>query len=63
LKDEWGFSSDHEVRKWLIVFHNLDVKYRTIHELVRYRLKGKLKIPRPLSIKQHELEREEFKKN
>lgn len=63
LKDELGFSSYQEVQKWLIVFHDLDVKYRTIHELVRYRLKGKLKVPRPISIKQNELEREAFKKN
>ncbi len=44
-------------------FFDLDVKYRTVHELVRYRLKGKLKVPRPVSIKQNESEKELFKKN
>ncbi len=63
LKDELGFSSYHEVQKWLKVFFDLDVKYRTVHELVRYRLKGKLKVPRPISIKQNEQEKELFKKN
>ncbi|NET15712.1 MAG: hypothetical protein F6K08_24220, partial [Okeania sp. SIO1H6] len=37
-------------------------KYRTVHELVRYRLKSKLKVPRPLSIKQNVEEFEELKK-
>ncbi len=51
LNDELGFSNYYEVQKWLKVFFDLDVKYRTVHELVRYRLKGKLKVPRPRSIK------------
>ncbi len=63
LNDELGFSNYYEVQKWLKVFFDLDVKYRTVHELVRYRLKGKLKVPRPISIKQNESEKELFKKN
>ena len=63
LKDEQGFSSYQEVQKWLKVCWDLDVKYRTVHELVRYKLKGKLKVPRPLSIKQNKEEKEIFKKN
>lgn len=63
LKDELGFSSYQEVQKWLKVFWDLDVKYRTVHELVRYKLKGKLKVPRPLSTKQNQEKKELFKKN
>lgn len=58
-----GFFSYGEVQKWLEVFYDLKVKYRTVHELVRYRLKSKLKVPRPLSIKQNVEKFEEFKKN
>ena len=58
-----GFFNYGEVQQWLEVFYDLKVKYRTVHELVRYRLKSKLKAPRPLGIKQNVEEFEEFKKN
>ena len=37
--------------------------YRTVHQWTRYRLKGKLKVPRPVSEKQKTGVVEEFKKN
>jgi hypothetical protein len=36
--------------------------YRTVHQWARYRLKGKLKVPRPVSEKQKAGAVEEFKK-
>jgi hypothetical protein len=39
------------------------VAYRTVHQWARYRLKGKLKVPRPVSEKQKLGVVEEFKKN
>jgi hypothetical protein len=39
------------------------VAYRTVHQWTKYRLKGKLKVPRPVSEKQKAGAVEEFKKN
>ncbi len=42
---------------------DLEVRYTVAHKLVRYRLKAKLKVPRPVHTKQKEGVVEEFKKN
>lgn len=63
LKDPQGFSSYKEVQLWLKAVHDLQVEYKTVHQLVRYRLKAKLKVPRPLHIKQEKSAVPEFKKN
>ena len=41
---------------------DLEVGYTVAHKLVRYRLKAKLKVPRPVHTKQKEGVVEEFKK-
>jgi len=58
-----GFSSYKEVHQWLTSCYDLPVAYRTVHQWARYRLKGKLKVPRPVSEKQKPGAVEEFKKN
>lgn len=63
LKDPQGFSSYKEVQLWLKALHDLEVQYKTVHQLVRYRLKAKLKVPRPVHIKQEKGAVQEFKKN
>lgn len=63
LEDPEGFRSYIEVQLWLKTCCSVDVAYRTVHQLVRYRLQGKLKVPRPVSAKQREGQIEEFKKN
>ena len=62
LKDPQGFSSYKEIQVWLEAMCDLDVGYTVVHKLVRYRLKGKLKVPRPVHTKQKEGVVEEFKK-
>lgn len=52
LADPEGFSSYGEVQQWLAAVHGQEVAYRTVHQWVRYRLKGKLKVARPVSSKQ-----------
>jgi hypothetical protein len=42
---------------------DLDIDYTVADKLVRYRLKAKLKVPRPVHTKQKEGVVEEFKKN
>lgn len=58
-----GFSSYKEVHQWLTSCCDIPVAYRTVHQWSRYRLKGKLKVPRPVSEKQKTGAPEEFKKN
>ncbi len=47
---------------WLNTCFELEVADRTVHELVRSKLKAKLKVPRPLHIKQNKEAKENFKK-
>ncbi len=63
LKNPEGFQSYGEIQLWLKTCFDVDVAYRTVHQLVRYKLKGKLKVPRPLHIKQNQEAKENFKKN
>lgn len=57
-----GFKSYIEVQQWLENTLGVKAEYRTVHELVRYRLKAKLKAARPTNSKQDPLELEAFKK-
>ena len=63
LQDEQGFSSYKEIQTWLQVVHDVEMSYTGVHQLVRYRLKAKLKVPRPVHIKQEQGAAEDFKKN
>ncbi len=63
LQNPEGFQSYGEIQLWLSTCFDIDVAYRTVHELVRYKLKAKLKVPRPLHIKQNREAKENFKKN
>nr|WP_290221119.1 helix-turn-helix domain-containing protein [Trichocoleus desertorum] len=47
-----GFKSYGEVEQWVRSELGKAVKYKTVHKTVRYRLKAKLKVPRPQSIQQ-----------
>ncbi len=61
LKDPEGFSSYQEVRIWLWAIQGINLGYQTIHRLVRYQLKAKLKVARPRSSKQKPAAVETFK--
>ena len=58
-----GFESYGEIVEWLKRQHGLDIEYATVYAWVRYRLKAKLKVPRPQSQEQDEELISEFKKN
>lgn len=62
LQDPEGFGSYKEVQQWLQGVCGLNVAYKTVHGTVRYRLKAKLKRPRPRSEKQAPGAVEAFKK-
>jgi putative transposase len=63
LQEPKGCSSYKEVHQWLTSCCEVKVAYRTVPQWARYRLKGKLKVPRPVSEKQKPGVVEEFKKN
>ena len=52
-----GFASYVELQQWLREEFGLDVPYPTLHGLVRYQLKAKLKRPRPSHAKKTSLRR------
>jgi transposase len=47
LATSTGFASYLEVQRWLHEECGVDVPYKTLHGIVRYQLKAKLKRPRP----------------
>lgn len=60
---EQGFKSYQEIRTWLRAVEGVEASYKVVHDTVRYQMKAKLKVPRPVGIK-HQIEaEEEFKKN
>lgn len=63
LSTRSGFSSYGEIQSWLAEKHQLQIAYSTVHGTVRYRLKAKLKSPRPSSNDGHLTQQQEFKKN
>lgn len=63
LNTRSGFSSYGEIQSWLAKKHQLQIAYSTVHGTVRYRLKAKLKSPRPSSSDSDLTQQQEFKKN
>lgn len=62
LESETGFSSYGEIISWLKTEYGLELTYATVYYWVHYRLKAKLKVPRPCSAKQDPVAVERFKK-
>ena len=60
LQDPRGVSSYKEIWQWLRE-QGVEVGYSTVHRIVRYQLKAKLKVPRPRHHKQHPQAIEQFK--
>lgn len=53
LTEPVGFKSYGEIQQWLLNRLGVKAEYRTVHELVRYRLKAKLKAARPVHAQQN----------
>lgn len=62
LQEPQGFHSYGQIQQWLATEFGLCVKYKTVHQLVHYRLKAKLKVPRPQSVNQNPESQSLFKK-
>lgn len=59
---EIGFSGYKQIQDWLGSVLGIEAEYATVHNLVRYQLKAKLKVPRPRNRKQDADKLEAFKK-
>lgn len=60
LLDPEGFETYGEVQLWLRAVLGIEANYHVVHNLVRYKLKAKLKVPRPRSNEQDPLVIEDF---
>ncbi|WP_442938170.1 winged helix-turn-helix domain-containing protein [Nostoc sp.] len=56
------FAGYKEIQNWLGSVLGIEAEYATVHHLVRYQLKAKLKVPRPRNRKQDTQKLEAFKK-
>ena len=63
LSQPQGFKSYGEIQDWLNQEFGIDLAYKSVHKIVRYKLKAKLKIPRPQSQKTKPQVQDNFKKN
>ena len=54
LEQPEGFTSYGQIQQWLEQEEGKQVLYKTVYKTVRYRLKAKLKVPRPCSLEQDE---------
>ena len=57
------FKSYKEIGKWVEENYQISVKYQRLHKQLYYRMKAKLKVPKPASIKKDKSPEIEFKKN
>ena len=63
LSQPQGFKSYGEIQDWLNQEFGIDIAYKSVHKIVRYKLKAKLKTPRPQSQKTKPKVQNAFKKN
>lgn len=63
LSSDEGFQSYGQIQQWLRHELGINIAYKTVYQLVRYKLGGKPKVPRPKSRKQHPASQSHFKKN
>ena len=62
LEQGSAFKSYREIVEWLKTEYDLELTYATVYSWVHYRLKAKLKVPRPHSVKQDAVALDQFKK-
>lgn len=62
LEQGTAFKSYGEIVEWLKTEYDLELTYATVYSWVHYRLKAKLKVPRPHSAQQDAVAAKQFKK-
>lgn len=63
LRRRRGFNSYKSIQRWLEKRYSLSVPYSTVHGIVRYGLKAKLKVGRKSHVKKNEKDGVAFRKN
>ena len=63
LEKPEGFDSYGAIRIWLKRKFTLSIPYKTVHSIVRYRLKAKLKVGRKSHVKKNQKKVDEFRNN
>jgi len=63
LEKPEGFSSYKAIQIWLEQKFTLSIPYKTVHGIVRYRLKAKLKVGRKSHVKKDQKKVDEFRSN
>lgn len=61
LKNTSGFGSYVELQTWLRETHDVSIRYKTLHRIVRYQLQAKPKIPRRSHEKKNNAEEAAFR--
>jgi transposase len=54
LQQPHGFGSYGEIQRWISTTFGVQLSYNAVHKLVRYKLRAKLKVPRPSHTKNPE---------
>lgn len=62
LQQPQGFDGYQAICDWLESQLGIKAEYKTVHQLVHYRLQASLKVPRPVSIEQSTAQMEAYKK-
>lgn len=61
LAESTGFVSYVQLQSWLKETHDFSIKYNTLHRIIRYELKAKLKVPRRSHEKKNDAEESAFR--
>lgn len=62
LEEPQGFDGYQAICDWLKGQLGIPAEYKTVHQLVRYRLQSSPKVPRPISVEQSSEQLEAYKK-
>lgn len=62
LQEPQGFDGYQAICDWLETQLGVKAAYKTVHQLVHYRLQSSPKVPRPVSVEQSPEQMETFKK-
>jgi transposase len=62
LEEPQGFDGYQSICDWLESELGIEAEYKTVHQLVHYRLQSSPKVPRPISVEQSSEQLEAYKK-
>jgi transposase len=51
LKEQESFKTYKDIQSWLLKEYNLDIPYKTVHKIVKYKLLGKLRKSKKVNLR------------